>query len=125
MDTQLCDTCGVSLALDVLSREDRHHTWDMVIAIVVCGVANAGLLLVTGVEFWQLEAMVFRLFLLGIPAAAVLWHWYRLMQVPDPDYGELWHTYWTIQVFTFVLLLALPLFITLIYLTSQLMLMVL
>lgn len=124
-DTKLCDVCGVSLALDVLSREDRRHTWDMVIAIVVFGVANAGVIVVTGVEFWQLEAMIFRFFLLGVPAAAVLWNWYRLMLVPDPDYGELWHTYWTIQIFTFVLLLGLPLLITLIYMTSQLMLMVL
>ena len=101
-DTELCQECVRQFAHSILMREDRDHTFDIILAVIAFGLTNLTLMGIAGMDVFTLESMAFRLILLGIPCAVVIWRWYRLMHQVDPDYGQLWYTYWSCQAVVWI-----------------------
>lgn len=118
MGIQLCENCIAKLAREIEVAQElqssghRKHRADIKIAVTSFVFTSAVLILVADRGLLSVEAMTFRLILLGIPCAAVLWKWYLLMYQADPDYGELWHTYWGAQLLVWIGLVSIMLFIT-------------
>src|SRR5690348_15291174 len=83
--TILCASCGAKLAMGILAQSDRDHRGDIILAILTFGLTNLVIFGLAGVEQLTLDAMLWRSFLLGLPFAAVMWKWYRLMREIDAD----------------------------------------
>lgn len=121
-ETDLCQDCRTSLLETHLYHWNRNHKTDIIIAVLVFLFTNACLIVVGGDDFFSVEAMTFRIVFLGIPLAVVMWKWYRLMHQSDPDYGELWPTYWASQMLVwivFLVMIALTLIFVIVWLPFQ------
>ena len=110
--TLVCRECGEPVVNAKLLRWEpcweRNHTEDILLATAAFLIANLVLFSLLGwSNFLSLEATTSRLIVLGIPFAAVVWKWYRLMRQIGPDYGLLWKTYWMVQIQVFLWLVGL------------------
>ncbi len=120
----VCRDCGEMLITTRLLRWERNHTADIVIAGVLFLVTNLIVIVLSNAEVFTLPSMLLRLVVFGVPCLSVLWKWYRLMHVIDPDYGLLWEMYWTMQLLVWVglvlmfLLLSIVIFLSMLVFTA-------
>lgn len=100
-----CRVCGKTVAPE--NEPPRHggYAADIVLAVIMFVLTNFCLLVAGQYHPFSLPSQIGRVIFLGIPGAAVIAEWYRMMNGVNPDYRKLWRTYWTAQVKAFLGLL--------------------